>query len=44
MGISRMSLIRVEKIQELVYKGGNAGITKASVTIKFDNLIKEQSP
>jgi len=44
MGISRMSLIRVEKMQELVYKGGNAGVTKASVTIKFENLLKEFSP
>ena len=44
MGISRMSLIRVEKMQELVYKGGNAGVTKASVTLLFNNSNKEFSP
>ena len=44
MGISRMSLIRAEKMQDLVYKGGNAGVTKASVTLKFDNRIKDFSP
>ena len=40
MGISRMSMIRAEKMQDLVYKGGNAGVSKASVTLKFDNRIK----
>jgi structural maintenance of chromosome 2 len=44
MGISRFSLIRVEKIQELVYKGGNANVSKASVTIFFDNSDKATSP
>lgn len=44
MGISRLSHIRVEKMQELVYKGGNAGVTKASVTITFDNSLKEFAP
>ena len=44
MGISRMSMIRAEKMQDLVYKGGNAGVTKASVTLKFDNRDKGQSP
>ena len=37
MGISQMSKIRAAKMQDLVYKGGNSGVTKASVTIKFDN-------
>ena len=44
MGISRMSMIRAEKMQDLVYKGGNAGVTKASVTLKFDNRNKNFSP
>ena len=44
MGISMLKNIRVEKKQELIYKGGKAGITKASVTIVFDNLNKKQSP
>ena len=44
LGISRMSTIRAEKMQDLVYKSGNAGVQKASVTIKFDNTDKNQSP
>ena len=44
MGISQMSKIRAAKMQDLVYKGGNSGVTKASVTIKFDNRQKEFSP
>jgi structural maintenance of chromosome 2 len=44
MGISKTSLIRVEKMQELVYKNGNAGVTKASVTLTFDNSNREFSP
>ena len=44
MGISRMSMIRAEKMQDLVYKGGNAGVSKASVTLKFDNRDKNFSP
>ena len=44
MGISKMSAIRADKIQDLVYKGGNAGVTKASVTLVFDNRDKNQSP
>ena len=44
MGISRMSLIRAEKMQDLIYKGGNASVSKASVTLKFDNAKKEFSP
>ena len=44
MGISKMSAIRADKMQDLVYKGGNAGVTKASVTLVFDNKNKDQSP
>ena len=40
MGISRMSLIRVDKFQELVYKGGNSSVSKASVGLVFDNKDK----
>jgi structural maintenance of chromosome 2 len=36
--------MRAEKLQELVYKAGNSGVTKATVTIKFDNSNKAQSP
>lgn len=31
-------------MQELIYKFGHAGITKAEVTIVFDNTDKTQSP
>ena len=27
-----------------MYKGGQAGVTKATVTITFDNIDKKQSP
>lgn len=37
-------LLRVKKMQELVYKFGHAGITKAEVTIIFDNKDKPNSP
>jgi len=33
--------LRVKKVQELVYKQGHAGITKAEVTVIFDNSNKE---
>jgi hypothetical protein len=36
--------VRAGSLQELVYKGGQAGITKASVTLTFDNREKKQSP
>jgi len=44
MGISTLRHIRVEKKQELIYKGGTAGVHKASVTLVFDNTNKAQSP
>ena len=36
--------MRATNLQELIYKGGNAGITKATVSIIFDNSDKDQSP
>ena len=36
--------MRASNLQELVYKGGQAGVTKATVTITFDNSDKKQSP
>lgn len=36
--------MRAGSLQELVYKGGQAGVTKATVTITFDNNDKKQSP
>lgn len=44
LGISRLQSVRAEKLNELIYKQGNSGVTKASVTIIFDNTNKEQSP
>lgn len=36
--------VRAGSLQELVYKQGQAGVTKASVSIAFDNSDKERSP
>ena len=44
LGISRLAHVRAENLQELIYKSGNSGITKASVTISFDNTNKASSP
>lgn len=44
LGISNLSQVRATNLQELIYKGGNAGITKATVSITFDNLDKASSP
>ena len=34
----------MSSLQELIYKFGHAGITKASVSIVFDNTDKRASP
>eukprot|EP00051_Salpingoeca_urceolata_P022933 m.381612 g.381612 ORF g.381612 m.381612 type:complete len:1209 (+) comp20043_c0_seq2:233-3859(+) len=44
LGISNLSQVRAGNLQELVYKMGQAGVTKACVTIVFDNTDKAQSP
>jgi structural maintenance of chromosome 2 len=36
--------VRVGNLQELVYKQGQAGVTKATVTIVFDNSDSSNSP
>lgn len=36
--------MRATNLQDLIYKNGQAGITKASVTVIFDNNDKSQSP
>lgn len=36
--------MRANSLQELVYKQGQAGITKATVSIVFDNRDRERSP
>lgn len=40
LGISNLSQVRVANLQELVYKQGQAGVTKASVSLVFDNTEK----
>ncbi|KAJ8336163.1 hypothetical protein SKAU_G00395060 [Synaphobranchus kaupii] len=44
LGISNLSHVRASNLQDLVYKNGQAGITKATVSITFDNCEKKQSP
>lgn len=39
-----MSTVRAQNLQDLIYKRGQAGVTKASVTIVFDNKDKTKSP
>ena len=39
-----MSTVRAQNLQDLIYKRGQAGVTKASVTIVFDNRDKKRSP
>lgn len=36
--------VRAANLQDLIYKRGQAGITKASVTIVFDNSDREKAP
>lgn len=36
--------VRATSLQDLVYKSGQAGVKKASVTIIFDNHDRESSP
>ena len=44
LGITNLSQVRVSNLQELVYKQGQAGVTKASVTIIFNNSDPQSSP
>ncbi|KAJ9302142.1 hypothetical protein DTO271G3_1008 [Paecilomyces variotii] len=44
LGITNMTTVRAQNLQDLIYKRGQAGVTKASVTIVFDNHDKEKSP
>ena len=42
LGITNLSHVRATNMQELVC--GQAGVTKATVTVTFDNKDKKQSP
>ncbi|KAG7662300.1 SMC2 [[Candida] subhashii] len=44
LGIASMSTVRASNLQDLIYKRGQAGVTKASVTIIFNNNEKSKSP
>lgn len=44
LGISKLAHVRAENLQELIYKAGNSGVTKASVTIIFDNTNPAMKP
>ncbi|CAG9997735.1 unnamed protein product [Clonostachys byssicola] len=44
LGITSMSTVRAQNIQDLIYKRGQAGVNKASVTITFNNDDKKKSP
>ena len=44
LGLQNLGQVRATLLQDLVYKQGQTGVTKASVSITFDNSDKEQSP
>ncbi|KAJ0173864.1 hypothetical protein K1T71_011013 [Dendrolimus kikuchii] len=44
LGITNLANVRAGNLQELIYKHGQAGITKATVSITFDNRNKSQCP
>ncbi|XP_049877552.1 structural maintenance of chromosomes protein 2 [Pectinophora gossypiella] len=44
LGITNLSNVRAGSLQELIYKHGQAGIIKATVSITFDNKDKRQAP
>ncbi|XP_034106185.1 structural maintenance of chromosomes protein 2 [Drosophila albomicans] len=44
LGISNLQNVRASALQDLVFKNGQAGITKATVTIVFDNTNAQQCP
>ncbi|CAD0203696.1 unnamed protein product [Chrysodeixis includens] len=44
LGITNLSNVRAGSLQELIYKHGQAGVTKATVSITFDNTNRNQCP
>jgi structural maintenance of chromosome 2 len=44
LGITNLSQVRAGNLSELVYKQGQAGVTKASVTVVFNNEDEATSP
>ena len=44
LGISNLAQVRATNLQDLVYKQGQAGISKATVTVIFNNRDASRSP
>lgn len=44
LGITNLQQVRASNLQELVYKQGQAGVTKATVSVVFDNSDRSHSP
>ncbi|KAK3162761.1 hypothetical protein QOZ80_1BG0093410 [Eleusine coracana subsp. coracana] len=44
LGITDLRQVRAASLQELVYKQGQAGVTKATVSVVFDNSDRSRSP
>ena len=44
LGISNLSNVRATGLSDLVYKNGRAGVTRATVSITFDNSNRALSP
>ncbi|XP_063934189.1 structural maintenance of chromosomes protein 2-like isoform X2 [Zophobas morio] len=44
LGITNLAQVRATKLQDLIYKQGQASVTKASVTVCFNNSDKSRSP
>ncbi|XP_006848048.2 structural maintenance of chromosomes protein 2-1 isoform X1 [Amborella trichopoda] len=44
LGITNLQQVRASNLQELVYKQGQAGVTKATVSVIFDNCDRSRSP
>ena len=44
LGITNLTQVRVQNLQQLVYKEGQARVTKCYCSLVFDNTDKEQSP
>ncbi|XP_055917381.1 structural maintenance of chromosomes protein 2 [Eupeodes corollae] len=44
LGINNLGQVRAASLQDLVFKSGQAGVTKANVTLFFDNTDPDQCP
>ncbi|KAH7722718.1 Structural maintenance of chromosomes protein 2 [Aphelenchoides avenae] len=44
LGITNLTQVRAHNLADLVYKQGQAGVSKATVTITFDNTDPKQTP